>query len=178
MLKDTNNILVYHGSYVVVKDINLDFAKKSKDFGRGFYVTTNKKQAEKFAKLVAKKYRKNKGYINTYLIKDFNKLEVYELKTVDKKWLNCIVGFRDSSYNELTKEYANLDIIIGKVADDDTSLVINTYIAGVYGKTGSEDASDTAIKRLIPKRLNNQICFKTNKAIKKLTYVRSEEIIL
>lgn len=178
MLEDINNILVYHGSYTVVKEIDLDYAKKSKDFGKGFYVTTDKKQAVKFAKLVAKKNRKNKGYVNSYIMKDFDGLDVHKFKTVDKKWLNCIVGFRNHDYSNLTKEFADLDIIIGKVADDDTSLVINAYIAGVYGEIGSGDASEMAIKRLIPEKLNNQICFKTNRAIEKLIYIKSKEIVL
>ena len=40
-------MLLYHGSNTDIKEINLSMCRLYKDFGRGFYLTVMKKQAEK-----------------------------------------------------------------------------------------------------------------------------------
>lgn len=116
------------------------------------------------------------GYLNSYLLSDLSNLDIVEFLSTNSKWLNCIVGFRDNDFMSFTKGYTSRDVIIGKIADDDTSLVINAYITGAYGKVGSKEAYDTAVKLLKPEKLKNQICFKTNKAISKLHYIDSEVV--
>jgi predicted RNA-binding protein YlxR (DUF448 family) len=37
---------VYHGSYTQINEIDLSFSQAGKDFGRGFYVTNIRSQAE------------------------------------------------------------------------------------------------------------------------------------
>lgn len=45
MLTLTNGMLLYHGSFTQVSEIDLNKCKQGKDFGRGFYVTSSYKQA-------------------------------------------------------------------------------------------------------------------------------------
>lgn len=40
MLNLSEDILLYHGSYTAVPDIDLSKCNSGLDFGRGFYVTT------------------------------------------------------------------------------------------------------------------------------------------
>jgi hypothetical protein len=49
-------LILYHGSNVHIKKIELQKCKPYKDFGRGFYCTTIKSQAELMAKRVAAIY--------------------------------------------------------------------------------------------------------------------------
>ncbi|MBB6622371.1 DUF3990 domain-containing protein [Clostridium gasigenes] len=42
-------MIVYHGCTEIIEDPNIKFSKKYLDFGCGFYVTTYKEQAEKWA---------------------------------------------------------------------------------------------------------------------------------
>lgn len=174
---NSDGIFVYHGSYTKIEKIDLSLSRPNKDFGKGFYVTTDKKQAIKFAKLVAKRNDKKRCYVNCYKILDFNKLKVKEFKNTNSDWLNCVVGFRDNKYNDLASKYVDYDVIIGKIADDETSLVINAYLAGVYGDVASKFACDTAIRLLKPNVLKDQLCFRSNTAIKKLKFISCEEII-
>lgn len=44
------NMILYHGSYTVVDKIELNMSESYKDFGKGFYLTTLKEQAESFVK--------------------------------------------------------------------------------------------------------------------------------
>lgn len=39
MMKLENKMLLYHGSFTKVTEIDLSKCRKGKDFGRGFYVT-------------------------------------------------------------------------------------------------------------------------------------------
>lgn len=47
---------LYHGSNTDIKEIDLEMCQPYKDFGRGFYLTVMKEQAEKIAKRVARIY--------------------------------------------------------------------------------------------------------------------------
>jgi len=49
-------MLLYHGSNINIKEIDLAMCRPYKDFGRGFYLTVLREQAEKIAKRVAKIY--------------------------------------------------------------------------------------------------------------------------
>ena len=46
-------MILYHGSNTDIKTINLAMCRPFKDFGRGFYLTVLKEQAENMAKRVA-----------------------------------------------------------------------------------------------------------------------------
>ena len=62
MKKLEDGIILYHGSYCVVENPDLEKCALYKDFGKGFYLTTSKEQAKSFAKISAIK-AKSKGLI-------------------------------------------------------------------------------------------------------------------
>ena len=43
-------ITLYHGSNVAIEEIDLSMGMKDKDFGKGFYLTDIRSQAEEMAK--------------------------------------------------------------------------------------------------------------------------------
>jgi hypothetical protein len=49
-------MLLYHGSNAVVKQVDLALSRAYKDFGRGFYCTNVKSQAEATARRVSRLY--------------------------------------------------------------------------------------------------------------------------
>ena len=150
VINNLNNMIVYHGSYTEVQTPDLNKCKEGKDFGKGFYTTTDIEQAIKFSKLIADRYHKPFGVLNKYLLSDINNLKYYAFESTDLNWLNCIVGNRRKPYRHLAEKWAEYDILSGKVANDDTSTVINAYLLGIYGEIGSEKAGNTAISNLEP----------------------------
>lgn len=176
MVDNLNNIKVYHGSYTEVQEPDLMKCRAGKDFGRGFYATTDKQQAIKFSKLIAARQNISFGVLNEYLLSDITDLKYYAFESTDMNWLNCIVGNRRKPYRHLAEQWADYDILAGKVANDDTSTVINAYLLGIYGEVGSENAGNTAISNLEPENLKNQLCFKTERSLKKLCFIKSEKI--
>jgi hypothetical protein len=45
-----NDVVLYHGSYTIVRHPDLSKCRGEKDFGRGFYLTTSHEQAQRFVK--------------------------------------------------------------------------------------------------------------------------------
>ncbi len=178
MTRDIKDKIIYHGSYIEIKQPDLSKCSIGKDFGKGFYTTTDRAQAIKFAKRVAKIHKLPYEILNLYKLSNFDNLNIYKFSTTNKQWLNCIVGFRNARFRTLALPYKDFDVIIGKIADDDTSLVINAYIAGVYGQIGSEKAVNIAISNLIPERLRNQITFRSKQSLGRIRFIRGEQVWL
>jgi uncharacterized protein YaiE (UPF0345 family) len=170
-------LTVYHASYAVIEAVDLSKCRKKNDFGQGFYVTTDKQQAAKFVKTAVRKNGKDlpKGFVNVYVLEDAGSLGVYEFAATDQEWLHCVCGHRKINASE-AKKWQRWDIIAGKIANDDTMTVINVYSAGGYGIYGSQEAVNIAISLLKPEKLKDQLCFKTENAIKRLKFAGSFEV--
>lgn len=78
---------------------------------------------------------------------------------------------------EVYRKWQSYDMIAGKIANDNTNPTINFYISGAYGPVGSDRAVKLAIDILQPFRLNNQVCFRTEKSLKCLVWQGCEEVV-
>ena len=180
-----NGIILYHGSYTEVKNIDLSLCSAGKDFGRGFYLTTDLNQAIRFVKTAVGKAEKNgliginsaKGFVSSFLYVAKNDVSVFEFDSADRDWLHCVVAHRRSGVlSPELKKWQNYDIIAGKIANDTTNSVITAYINGAYGEVGRGSADTIAMQLLLPNKLKEQICFRTEKSVICLSFLKSEEI--
>ena len=180
-----NKDLLYHGSYIEVSKPLLKMCEDGKDFGKGFYVTTSKEQAEKFCRsAVGKAFKNGKisskqayGYVSVYEYAHDDKLKCFSFKDADGNWLKCIGAHRrEILFNDELNKWNKYDILSGKIANDNTNAVITNYINGDYGNPSSEVAIDFAIKLLKPERLTDQLCFRSNSSLKCLKFVRSYKV--
>ena len=125
-------MIVYHGSYTEIVNIDLSKCEIGRDFGKGFYVTKNREQAEFWAN--------RKGKVNNCkgIVTEFNflnnafehfKLNVLRFDEYNEEWLDFIITNRrlDAS----THDY---DIVEGPVANDDIAKCIFIYLAGEIPK--------------------------------------------
>ena len=160
---------------------------KRKDFGQGFYLTTSKEQAESFLKTSIAKARangqisedQNYGYISVFDINLFKQLQTHIFNSADIDWLHCVAAHRKKKlFIEVESEMGKYDIIAGKIADDATNTTLIAYLAGAFGTAGDKEADDFCIKQLLPNKLKDQYCFKTEAAIACLKFVESEKIWL
>jgi hypothetical protein len=89
-------------------------------------------------------------------------------------------GFYLTSSKEQAVNFINTSLkkakMQGKIANDATNVTIVTYLVGAYGSIGSKEADDFCISRLIPERLKDQYCFRTETGLKCLSFVESEQI--
>lgn len=138
---------VFHGSICEVRTPDLSRSKKNIDFGPGFYVTTIRHQAERWAK------RKSARLGGEAVVTEFNMLDdwsAYRVKTfsvASVEWLDFVCACR----NGLTP-YMDYDIISGKVADDRVYQAIDMYRRGIWEASRTlkeityyEDSQQTAI---------------------------------
>lgn len=186
MGKISNNILLYHGSYMEVAQVDLAKCKKGLDFGRGFYVTSSLEQAVSFVPMAIKKAKRyglisetfsdREGRVSVFEYKKKPTVFVHIFEDADIEWLHFIACNRNESlFPELRKKLQTVDIIGGKIADDQTALTLNNYVEGVYGIPGTEHVDRMVIEMLEPNRLKDQWCFRTNDAISCLKFIRSDE---
>ena len=184
MIVIETNMILYHGSYTVVDKIELNMSESYKDFGKGFYLTTSKEQAESFVKLSIKKAKlkniinkeQNLGYVSMYRVKDISSLKIKYFEEANAEWLHFVVANRDNSkFVDLLKRYIEYNVFVGKIANDRTAATLQTYIEGLYGEIGKENTDKYVISLLLPQRLDNQVCFKDDDAIKQLEFIEYEE---
>lgn len=176
-------MLLFHGSYTPVEKIDLGMCANAKDFGKGFYLTSDLQQAKGFVKSSVIKAQRHHlaaadqdfGFISSFRF-HFHRddLRIHTFQEADRDWLWFIaknrrgVMFAKSSLN--INDISQSDIIVGKVANDQTNPVITAYLNGLYGDVMSDEAVQYATGRLMPEHLVDQYCFLTEKAIQCLEF--------
>lgn len=187
MQKLENELLLYHGSYCEVQSPDLKRCARYKDFGQGFYLTTSRNQAENFAKISLRRAVANGiteaenqyGFVSVFQCKDVENILIKTYPMADADWLHCVVGHRKlKTFPDLVRNLKKYDVIGGKIANDNTNATIATYMAGGFGIVGSESADHICISLLLPERLQDQFCFRTDEALRRLAFVESEKIWL
>lgn len=160
---------LYHGSNITVSQPLAFAGRRNLDFGKGFYTTRLKSQAQKWATLVASRKKRNPQSIVS--IFEYNEGDMMEAGYVyknfpeyDMEWLEFVVACRNGRDN------TNYDIVEGGVANDQ---VIDTVEDYENGRITAEQALD----QLKYKNPNNQVCFRNQEIIDKyLHFVKSETI--
>lgn len=161
---------IYHGSTFVVEQPSLEILNYRTDFGKGFYTTTDIKQAKRWTIIKKKRLGKEQNeenvhqYVNVYEYIDNKELNILKFEGATEEWLKFVFENRQS--NELIHKY---DIVMGPVADDNLYQVLVNYENGVY------DMEET-IKRLKTYTLSNQISFHTLKSLECIKYLETIEV--
>ena len=153
-------MLVYHGSNCIVKEPQIILGSRLLDFGSGFYTTTNKDQAERWAAKVAVRRETNKQIVSIYEVDESykNSLKVINFAEPNAEWLNFVCGCR--SGKNLNVEY---DMVFGPVADDNVFLTVSLFERSILNKAET-------LKRLKVEPLFNQVLFHTEKALEFCKY--------
>ena len=167
---------LYHGSVISFQEIDLSQSVLKKDFGRGFYTTNDSFQAEKFARLKAKRIQTDKGYVMVFRFQNTDGLSIKRFSSSNEEWFDFVL--RNRGYDMLAAPISNevFDIVIGPVANDAVGLVLNQYISGVYGDSTTAEAKATAMRLLLTQKLNNQVFFGTERAISRLNFLEAYDV--
>jgi hypothetical protein len=85
---------VFHGSYTEIESIDLNKCQANKDFGRGFYVTKFRKQAEEWAEIISK-INKTVGVVTefTFYERAFTEesLKVLRFSEYNDEWFDFVI---------------------------------------------------------------------------------------
>lgn len=159
-------MIIYHGSNMIVDKPKLIEQNRFLDFGYGFYTTTNKTQAESFAKKVVIR-RGGAPTVNVYEIADDLACEILKIKRFNapnEEWLDFVSAHRNGAY-----EGEQYDLIIGAVANDDVYRTLQVYSTGLLTK-------EQALEALKIKKLFDQYVFATNEALALLKFIKAVEV--
>ncbi|SFT35357.1 Protein of unknown function [Lachnospiraceae bacterium XBD2001] len=159
-------MIVYHGSVDIIEKPDILHSYRPLDFGKGFYVTTVKEQAEKWARRKQDILNTSRAVINQY---DLHELyDDYKVKTFPDdlvEWIDFVCSCRDGN-----TDYLKYDIIMGKVADDKVFRVVDMYHQGIWDR-------DRALKEIKVYETYDQIAFISQVAIDSLLeYKTSYEV--
>ncbi len=102
---------LYHGTNIDFEEINLKKSKPNKDFGRGFYLSADSKQAEDMAKIKTEQLETGEPLIQTYEIadEDWEKLKVLRFENYSEDWARFILLNRNNTSQQQAHDY---DVVI------------------------------------------------------------------
>ncbi|MDR1581903.1 MAG: DUF3990 domain-containing protein [Prevotellaceae bacterium] len=127
-------MIVYHGSYILVEEIDLAKCQPGKDFGRGFYVTKIRSQAEYWAQRIGRENHTT-GVVTEFDFHEYawndNELKALRFDDYCEEWLDFIVLNRANESLEQAHDY---DIVEGPVADDKITRRIFAYLNGTVSR--------------------------------------------
>lgn len=157
-------MILYHGSNVPIDKIDLSRGQKYKDFGKGFYTTHLKEQAQEWASRISDRYGGHPSVTEFDFDLEAAKASNLKIKIFDepnKEWALFVMTNRSKEGDDYHHDY---DIVIGPVADDRMAQLFGLYSLEIIDL-------DAVVAGLIYKGLNSQYFFATEAALKFLTKI-------
>lgn len=156
-------ITLYHGSNVQITDINLAKCNPYKDFGKAFYLTSEKIQAMDIA-LARVDFFGCSPVINTYSFDERalfdGTLSYKQFDDYSEEWADFIYQHRDET---IVPPYMHsFDVVYGPIANDRVGLQIRNY------RLGNIDKKEFLRRLKYMKGVTFQYAFCTQCAIEKL----------
>jgi len=159
-------MIVYHGTTLEIKQPQIIKSEIGRDFGFAFYTTDIKEQAERWAirraKIAMRKLNTRvPAIVNVYEWTDTGNLNKKHFGDASLEWLELVVKCRsDINYSQA------YDIVSGKIANDNVGETVSYVMQGIMRK-------EDAVERLRFEKINDQIAFCSEAAIKQLKFIKS-----
>ena len=156
-------MILFHGSNIDIDKIDLTKSKPYKDFGKGFYLSADKQQAQRMAEQRTSILLEGKPTLNKYqfdeTILDDNSLKILCFEEYSEDWANFVLKNRDFNIEQPCHNY---DIVYGPIADDGVTFQLRRY------KTGMISLEQLVNELKYSKGITFQYYFGTELAISKL----------
>jgi hypothetical protein len=161
-------MILYHGSYIKIKDIDLSKARRNKDFGRGFYATKTGRHADAMAKQQGRKHN-CRGVVSIFKF-DYDRAFLsgeYKIKKFDEYTLEWLDFIELNRANKTDAQVHDYDIVEGPVADDKVIRNMPDYESGII--------SAEEFLEMLRYEDSHQICFCTQKSLATVEPMSYEE---
>ena len=158
-------MILYHGSNITIETIDLSKSKPNKDFGKAFYLSEQKQQAEEMAAFTVERFGGTP--IVTAFEFDESCLNTVQLRYksfngYSREWADFILANRDADTETNIHDY---DIIYGPIANDSVGRQIFNL------KEGYIDFEEFMKRLHYMRGITFQFAFCTELAISKLTRI-------
>ena len=161
-------MILYHGSTLEVQQPRILKSEIGRDFGFAFYTTDIQAQAERWARRRAmiESRRTKKEVLPIVSVYEWDEdaakqLRFLQFDGASMDWLELVVTCR--SQIDYSHGY---DIVEGKIANDNVGETVSYVMQGIMRK-------EDAIERLRFEKINNQIAFCTETALRTLYFQNS-----
>ena len=151
------NIIIFHGSNVLVEKPQIIVSGFYKDFGYGFYCTSIEKQARKWALT-----KKGESIVSVLSNQEDKALRIKSFPKMTDEWLDFVVDCRRG----IKHEY---DIVEGPMADDQIWDYVEDFMEGAI----TREAFWVLAKFKYP---THQIVFCTQESLRTLKFERSIQL--
>ena len=155
-------MILYHGSNIEIQKIDLSKSKPNKDFGKAFYLSQEKQQAEGMAAFTVERFG-GKPIVTTFEFDEtcLNDAQLCYLAFYEytKEWADFILANRDA---DTETNVHNYDIVYGPIANDSVGRQIFNL------KEGYIDFEEFLKRLHYMKGITFQYAFCTELAISKL----------
>lgn len=155
-------MILYHGSNMAIRQIDLNKSKPNKDFGRGFYLSENETQAMEMAVFKSMQLGGSpvvtKFEFDDAVLRDTS-LRIKVFDNYSEEWADFVFANREG--NEIEK----YDIVYGPIANDKVGLQIRKL------KDGSIDKAEFLNRLKYMKGVTFQYFFGSESAVKHLTVI-------
>ncbi len=151
---------LYHGSTVIIDQIDLAKSKPNKDFGRAFYLSTDEQQAMEMARFRAE-FEETKPIVNAFEFDEsyFQKLRYKRFEEYTEEWAHFVYNHRTEPHGLTLHNY---DIVYGPIANDRIGAQITRFKQGYI-------TFDEFLRRIqYNKGITFQYAFCTQKAVDNL----------
>lgn len=155
-------ITLYHGSNVSIEKIDLTRSLPDKDFGKGYYLTDIRTQAEAMSIRRVRIAGEGEPTLTVYSFDESQlhspelRVKVFEEPT--EEWALFVLSNREASLTGYTHDY---DIVIGPIADDGVAFQLDRYTRHMITLA-------TLVEELTYRKLNRQYYFGTERALQTL----------
>lgn len=126
-------MILYHGTNTDFQQIRLDMSRVGKDFGFGFYLTTDKQVAARQAERKVLQYGIGAKIVQSYAMdeKQLDGLKVLRFDSYTEEWADFILMNRQNKEHHSLHDY---DVVIGPIANDTVGFQIRRYTEGIITK--------------------------------------------
>lgn len=154
---------LYHGSNMAIDAIDLTKGRKGKDFGQGFYLSPDKKQADRMAEQTVMRNGTGVPVVTEFEFDESlaSRLNFLIFKGYTRQWAEFVIMNRKNKTDIQAHDY---DIVYGPIADDTVGLTIRLFQQKFID-------IDEVVNRLKYVQPTFQYFFATHKAIQTLTRI-------
>ena len=165
-VESIREMILYHGSNIIVQNPKLMPQVRALDFGRAFYLTSDFEQAARWARTSVLRRGDGIATVSSFELEEtgLSSLNILRFDSPNVEWLRFVTRNRAEQIDD-----SGYDVVAGPVANDNTMPVLNLYFKGAYSE-------EEALRRLLPQRLRDQYAMKTERALACLLFKEARTV--
>ena len=123
-------MILYHGTNATIQEIDLNQSRVGKDFGLGFYLTTDEQVATRQAARKFEQFGEGEAKVYKYSFDEAGAraLNVLRFEEYTQDWARFVL---DNRKNRTRQQIHDFDIVIGPIADDVVGYQIRRVEEGI-----------------------------------------------